>query len=206
MVEKVEKVKKVKKIMIEKGIMLKTSRVSYFFNYILAVLLVLLFLLLLPYVSLDFTFFPKTANQLWTTMFVFGFVILIIYLLDEPGLERFIRQYIVTNNETIKVEGILTKKRLIIPHQSVSDIRVEKSILGRIFNFGNVNVVGYKNEIKMKGIKEPDVVYRIIENKIALMSGTRAKRERVVEEERVEKEKVKKKEKVKVKKSKVGKK
>ena len=90
-------------------------------------------------------------------------------LLFEPEIERILRQYLITNTDVAKIEGIIIKKRIAIPYQSVADVRVIKGIAGRIFNFGNIIVKGMKDDIFMKGIKEPDIIYRMIENKIALM-------------------------------------
>jgi hypothetical protein len=61
---------------------------------------------------------------------------------------------------------------IIIPYQSISNLDVYKGIIGRIFDFGDVSVVGFKNQIIMRGVSEPELFYRIINNKISVMRGT----------------------------------
>jgi membrane protein YdbS with pleckstrin-like domain len=80
-----------------------------------------------------------------------------------------IRKYVITNNEVMKVEGILRKKKFAIPYQSIADVKMSKGVVGRIFNFGNIEIMGFKEPIHMKGIRNPDEVLRIIENKVNLM-------------------------------------
>jgi membrane protein YdbS with pleckstrin-like domain len=101
-------------------------------------------------------------------------------------VERAMRQYYVTNNEVMEIEGFVRKKRTVIPYQSIADVKVVKGVAGRIFRFGDVIIAGMKESIKMKGMKNPDEIYKIMENKIALMkTGGRGRRiEREVEEEK----------------------
>jgi len=93
----------------------------------------------------------------------------ITFMMEEPSIEQWRRKYIVTNNEVIKIEGILRKRRISIPHGNIADIRVKKGIWGRLFNFGDLEISGMKENISMKGIRNPDQVYKIVENKISLM-------------------------------------
>lgn len=161
---------KIGKEIAEKAIVYKTSRRAYFYNYVLVGLILVLFILVYtktPYMS-QFTLLPRTTSQLTSTLIVFGFLIFISFLIEEPVIERFIRQYHITNNEVMKVEGIISKKKIIIPYQSVSGLKVNQSITGRIFNFGNVDVHGFgETALTMKGMGDPNEVYRIIENKIS---------------------------------------
>lgn len=163
----------------EKGMVYKTSRISYVSNYVLLVLVLILISLAWPYLNLKFSLVPKTSGELLSTMVVFAFVLIITFLLEEPSIERIIRRYVVTSNEITKIEGIFRKKKFAIPYQSVADIKLEQGIIGRIFNFGNVCVTGVVRSdqsggaeaIVMKGIRHPDEAYRIVQNKINLMRG-----------------------------------
>lgn len=169
----------------EKGIFYKTSRISYISNYVLVILAVLLLSILWPNFNLTFTLTPKNINELLPTVFVFAFIVLIIFLVEEPSIERLIRQYVVTNHEVVKIEGLLTKKKTTIPYQSVANIKIHKSILGRLLNYGTLHVtcVGREgNDIVMKGIRNPDEVYSILQNKIGLMRKT------IVHKKRIERE------------------
>jgi membrane protein YdbS with pleckstrin-like domain len=155
----------------EQGVVYKISRRAYFWNYILIALVLVLFAILSP-MAKNFSLLPKTIEQFTSTIFVFVFIIAITFLIEEPTFERWVRYYIVKNNEIIKMEGILTKKRISIPYQSVADIKLDKGIVGRIFNFGDVLVVGLGNlVIEMKGMANPEVVFNVIQNKVSLMRG-----------------------------------
>jgi len=163
----------------EKGIVYKTSRISYVSNYVILILALILLSLIWPYLNLKFSFTPRTMSDLLSTMLVFGFVLLITFLVEEPTIERIIRHYVVTNHEVTKVEGILRKNKLSIPYQSVADMRVHQGVIGRLLGFGNVTITGVvrgeKSDgveaIVIKGIRNPNEAYRIIQNKINLMRG-----------------------------------
>jgi uncharacterized membrane protein YdbT with pleckstrin-like domain len=151
----------------EKGITYKTSRIAYIHNYILAALALVLLILIFP--RLNFSIIITNTQQLVSYMIFFGFVVVISFLIEEPSIEQWIRKYVITNNEVMKVEGILRKKKFAIPYQSIADVKMNKGVVGRIFNFGNIEIMGFKEPIHMKGIRNPDEVLRIIENKVNLM-------------------------------------
>lgn len=157
----------------EKGIIYKVSRVSYISNYILLALLIVLFYFVYTRYDLQFSFVPKTIDVFRDTMIMMGFLLAGTFLIEEPTVERLFRHYIVTNNEVIKVEGLIRKKRIGIPYQSVADVTVDQGVVGRIFNFGTIHVsgVGRGNDITMKGMRDPNTVYRVIKNKIGLTRG-----------------------------------
>lgn len=143
----------------EKGLRYKTARISYISNYIIIALLIF-----------SLTFLPLIELEAKILQLIFlGVMFFILILLFEPEAERVLRNYLITNSEIAKIEGIIVKKRMAMPYQGVADVRVVKGVLGRIFNFGTIVVKGIKGDIIIKGMKEPEVIYRIIENKIALM-------------------------------------
>lgn len=154
-----------------KGIVVRRARISYLYNYLLIGLVAFLFVL--SWFRLDLTFSFPPSEILWKNFVVLGLVGVIAFLFKEPVIDRWFRYYLITNGEVILTEGILRKKRIIIPYQSISNVDVYKGIPGRIFNFGDVTVVGFKNRVFMKGIREPEVFYRIINNKISMMQGTK---------------------------------
>jgi|GEM_PF-1059831 len=161
--------------LIERGIVLRRSRASYFYNYVLIALVLTFLALVWAEYNLTFTLFPRNFSEFSKTLVVFCFVALTALLLEEPAVYQWFVKYIITNNEVIKSEGVIRKKRTVIPHQSIANVHVYKGVLGRILDFGDVNVVGFKNEINMRGIREPETFYRVINNKIALMRGTAPK-------------------------------
>jgi len=144
----------------EKGIRCKTSRVSYISNYFLIILILLLLLIL---------GFTLDMNELWVKLLIYGCSFVLSFLVLEPEIEKTVREYIITNNEVVKVEGIFTKKRTSIPFGAVADVKLIKGFTGMLFNFGDVEVSGFQDKIKIKGIRDPDEIYRIIENKISLL-------------------------------------
>ncbi len=149
-----------KKIPME-GVMYKTSRISYIQNYILIFLVFVILLLVFPLLDI-------LGNPIHLVIF-FGLLMCMSALSEEPEWERIFRKYVITNNEIIKLDGWIRKKTFTIPYQSVADIRVSKGFVGRLLNFGNIEIVGFKEGIIMKGIRNPEETQNIIKNKINLM-------------------------------------
>ena len=144
----------------EKGIEYKTSRISHIHNYLLTIMLIFFLTLILPFFDLS-----SSLSQL-ITLAIF---LVSLALVFEPETQKILERYLITNAEVVKIEGLIIKKSIAIPYQSVADVRVIKGVAGRILNFGNIVVKGMKDDILMKGIRDPDVVCRVIQNKIALM-------------------------------------
>jgi len=174
----------------ERGIVVKTAKKSYLVNYVLAFLLAILLSILYPFIfshlNTQFTLQPRSATEAIGTFIVLGFIMGIGLLIEEPFVERMMRRYIITNEEVIKIEGVIRKNRLAIPTRSISDIDVHKGLLGRIFNFGDISVRGFKNDILIRGVSEPEVFYRIIKNKVSIIGSKRGKRGRVTADEAAE--------------------
>ena len=116
------------------------------------------------------------GNLLHLALF-FGILSIASGFAEQPEWERLFKKYIITNNEIIKIEGILDKKQTVIPYQSVADVGITKSFLGRIVNVGTVNVRGFKEggDIVLKGVRNPEEVQRIIQNKMNLLRETTIK-------------------------------
>jgi uncharacterized membrane protein YdbT with pleckstrin-like domain len=134
----------------------KTSRISFFYNYILALLLTLF--LIFVY-SLDLTLTIQRIS-------LFVCIPLIAILISEPEFERTYRYYLLEEENVIMVEGIFSKKKLSIPYDQIAGTTVSKSLLGRILKFGDVKISGFKDEIVMKGMKNPDILHQKIQEKI----------------------------------------
>ena len=162
------------------GITLRRTKRSFVYNYLLAVLVVVLMVLVWAEYGLNVWLPPHNLAETWQTVFTLGSVIVVIVLLEEPVIRRQFTKYTITNNEVIMVRGVFRKMRIIIPYQAISNIDVYKGMTGRVLSFGDMTVVGFKNQIIMKGVKDPDLFYRIINNKIAI---TRGVRQKVVHEE-----------------------
>lgn len=157
----------------ESGVVLRQSRVSYIYNYLLAALIMVFFVLLWLRFDITFNLFPSTTEMFLKSFVVLGFFGLIAFLFEEPVIRRLFRYYVITNSEVIMVDGILRKSRIIIPHNSIAHVRVYKGITGRIFDFGDIIVRGFRDQITMHGIRNPELFYRVIDNKISLMRGSK---------------------------------
>jgi membrane protein YdbS with pleckstrin-like domain len=169
----------------EKGIKYKTSRISYIANYFVVVLLMVFLYLFWQKFELSFTLTSADAAELIPALTFLAFTIVAVYLLGEPDVEKTLRYYVVTNNEVMKIEGIFRKKKISIPYQSVADVKIEKGVVGRILNFGTVYVTGVGRDphnIIMKGLRNADEVYGIIQSKINLMRGAIISRRGLKEE------------------------
>src|SRR3972149_3372595 len=142
----------------EKGSIYKTTRLAYLHNYILVGIVLLITVLILPFLDI--------LGNIFHFVIFFGLLIVASGLSEEPEWERIFRKYVLTNNEIIKLDGLIRKKRMVVPFQSVADVRVSKGIVGRIFNFGDVDVIGFKDGILMKGMKNPEEIQRIIQSKL----------------------------------------
>lgn len=151
----------------EKGTTYKTSRISYISNYVLVIMAIVLLALIWPQLKVTLVF-TSTRDLIAYGIFSL-FIVGIVFLMEQPSIEQIMRKYVVTNNEVIKVEGLIRKKRISIPHGNIADIRVKKGVWGRIFNFGDLEITGMKENISMRGLRNPDEIYRIIEHKVALM-------------------------------------
>jgi membrane protein YdbS with pleckstrin-like domain len=144
-----------------------TSFISYMFNYFLISLSVFFLFLLFREFNLRIVFRPENFYETLPVIFFFGILALISYLIQEPIFERMIRQYYVSDNEITKVEGIITKKRVVIPYQNVADIKLNQGLVARIFNYGDIIISGFKESIVVKGIKNPYPLYKQIKEKVS---------------------------------------
>lgn len=152
-------------------LVLKASRVSFLSNYCLAVLAIIFFILMLTTLDLQFTLLPKNTSQLFSTLLIIGVATIIAFLIEQPEIERWMRQYIVTENEVIEVEGIISKKKVILPYGSISEITVRRGPIGRVLNYGDVYIGAFRSgsDINMKGIRNAHKIHEIIQNKINLI-------------------------------------
>lgn len=157
----------------ERGMVLKRSRASYLYNYFMLALLSVLLIVSWNSLGLTFSLTPQSVDVFWKDVIVLAIVGAMVYFFEQPEMDRMFKYYVITNNDVIFREGVLNVNRVTIPLQSISNVDVCQSVLGRIFNFGDVNVMGFKNTIMMRGVPEPDVVYKIINNKISLITGTK---------------------------------
>ena len=152
-------------------LVLKTARVSFLFNYFIGALAIILLLLFIGAFGVEFSFFPKTSNSAITTLVTLGLMAIAAWVIEQPELTRFMRTYIVTRDEVIEIEGIFTKRKIILPYQSISEVTVRRNPIGRIFNYGDVFIGAFRtgSDINMKGIKNSHKIHELIQNRINLL-------------------------------------
>lgn len=152
-------------------LVLKTSRIYFLGNYFIAGLIIVALILSYFVFGLQFSFLPKTGSELLSTTLVLVVFAGALMFVEQPEWARFRTKLIVTMNEVIKHEGILTKERVVLPYATVADIRVEKSFLGRLLNYGTLSVSSFKagSDMIMKGVRRPEKVHVMIQNRVNLI-------------------------------------
>lgn len=154
-----------------KEIVLKTSRIYFLGNYIIAGLVIIFLFLLYFSFGMEFTLFPKTQFEMVSTLILLGIFGIATAMIEQPEWQRFRTHFVVTMNEVIEQRGILNKERIILPYATVADMRIEKSVLGRILNYGNLSVSSFKtgSDMVMKGIRHPEKIHVMIQNRVNLI-------------------------------------
>lgn len=154
-----------------KELVLRTSRIYFLGNYFLAALVIVFIVLLWTNFDLKFTLLPSTGKEFRDTLLLLGLFALASVFVEQPEWERFRTKFFVTMNEVIKQQGILTKERVILPYATVADIRIEKSIIGRLLNYGTLSVSSFKtgSDMVMKGIRNPEKIHVMIQNRVNLI-------------------------------------
>ncbi len=152
-------------------IVLKTSRIYFLGNYIIAALTIIFLVLLYFSFHLKFTLFPKTQSEITSTFVLLGIFGVAGVMIEQPEWARFRTKLIVTMNEVIKHEGILNKERVVLPYATVADIRVERNVLGRILNYGTLSVSSFKagSDMILKGVRHPNKIHTMIQNRVNLI-------------------------------------
>ncbi|MBI2546847.1 MAG: PH domain-containing protein [Candidatus Aenigmarchaeota archaeon] len=155
----------------QKEIVLKTSRLYFLGNYLIAALVIVFLVLLYTNFNMKFTLFPKTEGDLLSTLILLGIFGIAAAMIEQPEWERYRLRMVLTLNEVIKQEGIINKERVILPYATVADVRVEKNVLGRIFNYGTLSVGSFKadSDMVLKGVRYPERIHAMIQNRVNLV-------------------------------------
>ena len=117
-------------------------------------------------------FLSTPADFLISKLFAF-FVYLLsfpaVYLFLLPEYSKIKSRYYIKDENVEGVEGIIAKKKTIIPWNLVSNVSMNKGVIGSMFDYGDiiVNTIGGRSErLVLRGIKDPEKVLRQIEGKI----------------------------------------
>ncbi len=151
------------------GIIYKATWRGYIGNYLIGAGVVVLALLVVTRFDVGFTLSPSSTGELLGTLMYLGFGAVAAFLFLESFIDGLFRHYIVAPTEIVNVKGLVFKKRHAIHYQGVSDINVDKGLMGRIFNYGTLEIKGMnENSIIMRRVENPDEVHRVIRNRIDL--------------------------------------
>jgi membrane protein YdbS with pleckstrin-like domain len=99
--------------------------------------------------------------------------LVILVLIIEPEFSRVYRYYLVEENQMSMIEGIFVRKKLSIPYEKITDTSVSKTFFGRILNYGDITVSGIRNDITMRGVRDPYKIYHEIQGRIAASRKTK---------------------------------
>jgi uncharacterized membrane protein YdbT with pleckstrin-like domain len=152
-------------------ITIKTSRIAYINNYIIGALFIIFDTLFIINFGLTFTLLPHSWGELIST-----YVILILFgaaafMIEQPEWIRFTKKYVITLNDVIAIEGLLTKRKVILPYGSISEVTVNKTIFGRMLNYGDLFLAAFRtgSDINMRGIRNASKIHEVIQNRINMI-------------------------------------
>ena len=137
---------------------IRSSRISFVGNYFLGI--ALLFLVFIVNLTLNL---PTIINY-------FFLIIAILLILEPEGIIVY-KGYKLDSDHISEIKGIFVKRQTDIPYRAIVDHRLKKGVIGRILNYGDVVISGPKIQIKMRGMRRPERLYKEIENKLANFTG-----------------------------------
>jgi len=138
----------------------RISRKAFISNYIFAIIAILTLILFLPYLTPE-----KIFSNFLHYIFFFGFIGIAIFLIQQPEWSRVTCLYIIDKEGITKIEGLIRKKRTTIPYRNITGVKLKKGIIGRILNFGNIEITSGREKLILKGISNPDQIYKRIKSK-----------------------------------------
>lgn len=140
----------------------KISRLSFLGNYLLSIA-ILIFILIA-----DLTIqIPKIIDY-------FLLIIILLCFLEPEGVILH-TSYKLESDCVSEINGFFVKRQTAVPYRNIADERLRKGIIGRLFDFGDIMVSGSQTQIKMRGIRSPEKIYKEIEKKLTLLHGKEEK-------------------------------
>lgn len=151
----------------DKGLTYKASARAYLGNYFIAAGVLVLGFLIIKKFDLVFSIFPSGIFEIFGTLAYVAVGGIAAYLFVEFFFEGLMRRYIVLDHEIIMIEGILNRNKESIPYQSVAEVKVVRGPIGRIFNYGRVDVIAFgEGGLSMRHMMNPEEIQRIIQHKV----------------------------------------
>jgi uncharacterized membrane protein YdbT with pleckstrin-like domain len=112
--------------------------------------------------NLGIDFFMAACSGIYVPVLLTIFFIAALYLLWQI-IEYYMVAYYITNKRLILKKGLFTSSLIDMPIEKVESIIVIQSLLGRIFNYGNVFVSGIGGMLpRYRCVKKPYKVRRVL--------------------------------------------
>ncbi len=133
----------------------KTSFISQLFNFML------IFLLIINLLAIVVVYKVNLLELSIPSLLFFSLVFISLLIINEIVIRRLYTYEI--SEAGIKESFILfSKKEVLVPYNNITSVNLKKSVLGRIFNYGDIEITTHDMKITLKGIKNPEVVYQKI--------------------------------------------
>lgn len=133
----------------------KTSYLSFIFNYILIFLGVIAIILLLGNSNIDFS----KPNLYFFTIIII--LLGILSLINEIIYKRLFT-YQINEKGVTEIFKFIQKRENFIPYQNISNVKLHKNFLGVILDIGNVEIESTKERISIRGVRSPEKIYQEI--------------------------------------------
>ncbi|MCA1840580.1 MAG: PH domain-containing protein [Actinomycetota bacterium] len=114
--------------------------------------------------ALGFLVSPRTSDSIADVIAGWAVILVTVYLIAKL-MQWWVARYVITDQRVIFMEGILNVKVAAIPLQKITDTTFTKTILGRLFGFGDLMLdsPGEHGGLSMlTDLPRPDQIYRLI--------------------------------------------
>jgi len=91
-------------------------------------------------------------------------VIMLLLIMMPMGISRLATTELAVTNK--RIIGRMRKQRLTIPFEDVETVRIRRSILGLIFNYGSVSITGNGIRVRFPGITKPSDIKSTIDTAV----------------------------------------
>ena len=108
--------------------------------------------------------FPNVPQgMVYIVMGVLGLIVILSAFGDIMRWRN--EQFVITDRRVLQLQGVLSKNVLDSSLEKITDVQLEQSLVGRMFNFGNVDILTASDE----GVNRMQAIRRPIEFKRAMM-------------------------------------
>ncbi|MDT7858658.1 MAG: PH domain-containing protein [Candidatus Aenigmarchaeota archaeon] len=140
---------------------IKSSLVSQ----LLDITIILLTLITIVFLKIYYDFEPfKPSIQFLLVLLLLAAD---LYVLNDLIIRR-IYTYEIDDAGVKENFTIFSKRETFIPYYNITNVELKKSFIGRVLNYGNVEVSSPKTKIILIGIKDPERIYNKIKEKIEM--------------------------------------